>query len=34
MGNIIKYFSTKNNKELIRQLEIDKNDERNILIAE
>lgn len=34
MGNIIKYFSTKNNKELIRQLEIDKNDERNVLIAE
>ena len=34
MGNIIKYFSTKNNKELIRQLEIDKKDERNVLIAE
>lgn len=34
MGNIIKYFSTKNNEELIIQLEIDKNDERNILIAE
>ena len=34
MGNIIKYFSTKNSKELIRQLEIDKNDERNVLLAE
>ena len=34
MGNIIKCFSTKNNEEIIRQLEIDKNDERNILIAE
>lgn len=34
MGNITKYFSTKNNEELIRQIEIDKNDERNILIAE
>ena len=34
IGNIIKSFSTKNNEELIRQIEIDKNDERNILIAE
>lgn len=34
MGNVIKYFSTKNNAELERQIKIDKNDERNILIAE
>lgn len=34
MGNVIKYFSTKNHEELKRQIQIDKNDERNILIAE
>ena len=34
MGNLIKYFSTKNHKKLERQIQIDKNDERNILIAE
>ena len=34
MDNLIKYFSTKNHKELERQIQIDKNDERNILIAE
>ena len=34
MGNVIKYFSTKNHEELERQIQIDKNDERNILIAE
>ncbi len=34
MRNIIKHFSTKNNKELIRELEINKSDERNILISE
>ena len=34
MGNLIKYFSTKNHEELERQIQIDKNDERNILIAE
>lgn len=34
MGNIIKYFSTKNHEELEKQIHIDKNDERNILIAE
>lgn len=34
MDNLIKYFSTKNYKELERQIQIDKNDERNILIAE
>ena len=33
-GNIISYFSTKNNEELKRQIEIEKNDERNRLIAE
>lgn len=33
-GNIISYFSTKNNEELKRQIEIEKNDERNLLIAE
>ena len=34
MGNLIKYFSIKNHEELERQIQIDKNDERNILIAE
>lgn len=34
MGNLIKYFSTKNHEELERQIQIEKNDERNILIAE
>ncbi len=34
MGNIMKYFSTRNNEELERQIEIEKKDERNILIAE
>lgn len=34
MGNLIKYFSTKNHEELERKIQIDKNDERNILIAE
>ena len=34
MDNLIKYFSTKNHEELERQIRIDKNDERNILIAE
>lgn len=34
MDNLIKYFSTKNYIELERQIQIDKNDERNILIAE
>ena len=34
MDNLIKYFSTKNHKELERRIQIDKNDERNILIAE
>lgn len=34
MDNLIKYFSTKNHKELERQIQIDKNDERNILIVE
>ena len=34
MGNIISYFSTKNDEELKRQIEIEKNDERNRLIAE
>lgn len=33
-GNIISYLSTKNNEELKRQIEIEKNDERNKLIAE
>lgn len=33
-GNIISYFSTKNNEELKRQIEIEKNDERNLLIVE
>lgn len=33
-GNIISYFSTRNNEELKRQIEIEKNDERNLLIAE
>ena len=31
MGNIMKYFSTRNNEELERQIEIEKKDERNIL---
>lgn len=34
MGYIMKYFSTRNNEELERQIEIEKKDERNILIAE
>ena len=34
MDNLIKYFSTKNHEQLERQIQIDKNDERNILIAE
>ena len=34
MDNLIKYFSTKNHEELERQIRIDKNDERNIIIAE
>ena len=34
MDNLIKYFSTKNNEELEKQIQIDKNDERNIIIAE
>lgn len=34
MDNLIKYFSTKNNEELEKQIQIDINDERNILIAE
>lgn len=34
MDNLIKFFSTKNHKELERRIQIDKNDERNILIAE
>ena len=33
-GNIIGHLSTKNNEELKRQIEIEKNDERNKLIAE
>ena len=33
-GYIISYFSTKNNEELKRQIEIEKNDERNLLIVE
>ena len=33
-GNLIQYYSIKNNEELKRQIEIEKNDERNILIAE
>lgn len=33
-GNIISYFSIKSNEELKRQIEIEKNDERNRLIAE
>ena len=33
-GNIIRYFSTKDNEALRRQIEIEKNDERNIAIAE
>lgn len=34
MKNIIKHFSLKNNEELVRKIEIDENDERNVLIAE
>lgn len=34
MGNVIKCVSTKNHEELEKQIQIDKNDERNILIAE
>lgn len=33
-GNIIRYFSIKNNEALMRQIEIEKKDERNIAIAE
>lgn len=33
-GNIIRYFSMKNNEALRRQIEIEKKDERNIAIAE
>lgn len=33
-GNIIRYFSIKNNEALRRQIEIEKKDERNIAIAE
>ena len=33
-GNLIQHYSTKNNEELKRQIEIEKNDERNVLIAE
>lgn len=33
-GNLIQYYSTKGNEELKRQIEIEKNDERNVLIAE
>lgn len=33
-GYLIQHYSTKNNEELKRQIEIEKNDERNILIAE
>lgn len=34
MKNIIRHFSLKNNEELVRKIEIDENDERNVLIAE
>lgn len=33
-GNIISHLSTKNNEEVKRQIEIEKNDERNRLIAD
>ena len=33
-GKLIQYYSTKGNEELKRQIEIEKNDERNVLIAE
>lgn len=33
-GNLISYFSTRNNEELKRQIKIEKNDERNRLIAD
>ena len=33
-GNIISYFSLRNNEALMRQIEIEKKDERNIVIAE
>ena len=33
-GNLIQYYSTKNNEEFKGQIEIEKNDERNVLIAE
>ena len=33
-GNIMKYYSIKNHEDLMRQLEIEKKDERNILITE
>lgn len=33
-GNLIQHYSTKGNEELKRQIEIEKNDERNVLIAE
>lgn len=34
MGNIIKHFSIENHEELEKRMQIAKNDERNILIAE
>lgn len=34
IGNIMKYYSIKNHEDLMRQLEIEKKDERNILITE
>lgn len=34
MGNIIKYYSIRSNKDLKCQIEIDMNDERNVVIAE
>lgn len=33
-GNLIQYYSIKGNEELKRQIEIEKNDERNVLIVE
>lgn len=33
-GNLIQHYSTKGNEELKIQIEIEKNDERNVLIAE
>ncbi len=32
--NLIKYYSIKNNEKLSKEIEINKNDERNVLIAE